>query len=239
MRTKIAYIILGISFMAVLTETRVLANFFERRKENIEQPRTVSPFTAIEVGGGIDVVLSQGDKQSVSINADANIQEIVITEVDNNVLKIYFDKWKMSSSKVKVTVCMKDIKSLSSSGGSDIYTTSPIVAGNLNLNVSGGGDINIDVKAIEIKAELTGGSGLDLKGAAGYFYLSASGGSKCKSYEFTVAKADISASGGSTIRLTVDKDLKASASGGSSVKYKGNAHIIKEDESGGSQISKE
>jgi hypothetical protein len=204
-----------------------------------EQNRKVATFSGIEVSGGIKVIFSQGDQQSVVVKTDKDVQEKVKTEVDDNVLKIYFDSWKNRSNDVTVTIYMKDIKSLSSSGGSSIESTKPIVAGNLNIDLSGGSKIDIEVKAIEISGELSGASELKLKGAAGYLNISSSGASKCQSVELTVAKANISASGASSIEVSVDKEIRASASGASNIRYKGNPQIVKEDESGGASISKE
>ena len=218
----------------------IKANALETSSDDkISEQRTVPIFTGIEVSGGIEVVLTQGDIQSVRVSVESDKIEDLKTEVENNVLKICFKTWKLKFTKAKVTICMKDIKSISCSCAANIIAKSPIVSGKLELNISGAARMKLNIKAIEINGELSGASDLELEGAAGYFDLGTSGASNCKGYGFTVAKADISASGASEIKLTVDKELKASASGGSRIKYKGTPKVIKENESGNSEISRD
>jgi hypothetical protein len=232
--------VLGAIMVLGLSNCNINAQFGKKGSGTItEQERNVPVFTGIEAGGGIDVYVTQGEKQKVVVVTDDNLQEYVKTKVEGDILKIYLDKWSIHAKSMKVKITLKDLKSVSCSGGSDFYTESPVVVGNLSVSLSGGSDAKIELKAIEIMASASGGSDLYLKGAAGLLKVEASGGSGCKAYELTVAKADASASGGSDIFLTVDKELKAEASGGSDVHYKGNAAIVKSESSGGSDIIKE
>ena len=52
--------------------------------------RTVSEsFDAIEVHQGLDVFITQNDTESISVQADENLQDIIMTEVKDGVLHIY------------------------------------------------------------------------------------------------------------------------------------------------------
>jgi hypothetical protein len=205
----------------------------------IEQVRDVPAFNEIEVSGGIDMYLTQDDVHKVVAVTDDNLQALLITKVEDGKLKIYLSEGVHGSKSLKVNVTIKDIKGITISGGSDMYCEQPVVLGKIELTASGGSDARLNVKAIELSASASGGSDVYLKGAAGYLNLSASGGSDCKAFELTAAKANVSASGGSDVFVTVDQELKANASGGSDVKYKGNATIVKVESSGGSDIIKE
>ena len=57
------------------------------------QKRNVSGFHAIEVSGGIDLYLSQGEEAVAVSAAKDEYRDKIITEVKNGVLKIWFD-WK-------------------------------------------------------------------------------------------------------------------------------------------------
>ena len=64
-----------------------------RGNGNVEkQERNVGDFTGIEVRSGIDLVVNQGDQSKLVIEADENLQEYIITEVESGVLKIYVQK---------------------------------------------------------------------------------------------------------------------------------------------------
>jgi hypothetical protein len=232
--------IAGLFIIAIFTMCNINAQFGTKGSGNVTaQERSLSEFTGIESSGGIDVYITQKDSQKVVVETDDDLQKYIITKVEDGILKVYPDKWFMHFKKLKVYVSMKDLKSLSASGGSDLFAEKPIITGNLEISLSGGSDVTLNIKGIDVSGSLSGGSDLYLKGAAGFLTIKASGGSDCKAYELTAAKADVSASGGSDIYITVDEELKASASGGSDVKYKGNARVLNSESSGGSDIIKE
>jgi hypothetical protein len=85
--------------------------------------------------------------------------------------------------------------------------------------------LNIICKDIIIKA--SGGSDLDLKGSATNMDLNISGGSDVDAEDFGVDYAKVHASGGSDAEIRVNKALEADASGGSDIKFSGNASYKK------------
>ena len=54
-----------------------------------EQRPINGSFNSIEVSTGIDLFLTQSESPSISVQADENIQELIITEIENETLKIY------------------------------------------------------------------------------------------------------------------------------------------------------
>src|SRR5262245_26423656 len=89
------------------------------------EKRNVSGFHAIEVSGGIDLYLSQGEEAVAVSAAKIEYRDKIITEVVNGVLKIRFD-WKSNfkidwgNHKLKAYVSVKNLDALHASGGSDI-----------------------------------------------------------------------------------------------------------------------
>ena len=55
----------------------------------IKQNRQVSSFSAISASGGWDVIVRQGDRQSVSIEVNEEISDRAVVEVKNGTLYIY------------------------------------------------------------------------------------------------------------------------------------------------------
>lgn len=59
----------------------------------ISKERTIDGnFDQIEVSRGLDVYLSQNKTENLIAQADENLHDIIITKVENNVLKIYTEK---------------------------------------------------------------------------------------------------------------------------------------------------
>ena len=147
------------------------------------QVRSAKGFHAIKVSGGIDLYLSQGD-EAVAVSAkDKETANHIKTEVENGVLKIWFD-WKDgknfvigNNKQLKAYVSYKTLDALSGSGGSDIIVDGTIQSNNLSLNISGGSDFNGKVSVQELNVDASGGSDVDVSGSAAKVIIDASGGS--------------------------------------------------------------
>ena len=194
------------------------------------QKRQVPSFTGIEVGGGIDLYLSQGE-EAVAVSApEAKHRDKIITEVRNGVLHIWYDAnfhfnadW--GNRKLKAYVSFKNLDQLEGSGGSDIKVEGTITVSKLSLHVSGGSDFDGKVNINDLKVDASGGSDVNIAGTAKALTVDASGGSDFKGYELVTDNTTVDASGGSDIYITVNKELNATSSGGSDIHYKGNGLI--------------
>ena len=204
--------------------------------------RKVTSFHAIEISDGIDLYLTQGNAEAVAVSAAKDeVRERIITEVDNGVLKIYFDQklfnMEWGNRKMKAYVSFKTLDKLKASGGSDINVEGSINRGKLIMNFSGGSDFHGKVSSSDLQIEASGGSDVYVSGTASTFRLHASGGSDFHGYDLVTDNCNLKASGGSDINITVNKELNVEASGGSDVHYKGNA-VIKSMSGSDSSVKK-
>ena len=204
--------------------------------------RPVESFHSIEVSGGIDLYLSKGDPVvAVSAKDKAN-RDRIVTEVENGVLKIYYD-WKdgvrfgFSDKDLKAYVSYETILSLFISFGSNIRVDGTLKASVLQLQVKGGSEFKGRVETEELNIEVSAGSDIGISGKTTRLNIEASAGSDVNGYDLESAICNVSASGGSDINLTVNKELSAEASGASDVNWKGSATVKKSKVSGASQVS--
>lgn len=203
--------------------------------------RTVSGFHAIEVSGGIDLYLSNGD-EAVAISAkDKEVRDKIKTEVKDGVLKIYYEwkkGWSISNNQhMKAYVSFKSLDKLNASGGSDVHVDGSIGGSSLALHVSGGSDFNGKVEVTSLDVHASGGSDVHISGTATDLKIHASGGSDIHGYDLVSNTCDIDASGGSDIDITVNTELTAEASGASDVSWKGSATVKKAKASGAGSVS--
>jgi hypothetical protein len=206
------------------------------------EKRNVSGFHAIEVGGGIDLYLSQGE-EAVAVSASKNEYRARIkTEVKNGVLKIWYEwnsnlRFDWSNHKLKAYVSFKDIDRLEGSGGSDISIDGSIKVAKLAMEISGGSDFDGKVETGELTIQASGGSDVRISGKVDRLSIDASGGSDFKGYDLASDICNVEASGGSDVQVTVNKELSANASGGSDVYYKGTG-LIRDLKTSSSSIKK-
>jgi Putative auto-transporter adhesin, head GIN domain len=207
------------------------------------EKRNVSGYHAVEVSGGIDLFLSEGE-ESVAISAsETKHRDRIKTEVTNGVLKIWYEyknpkvQIDWGNRKMKAYVSYKTLDKLKASGGSDVLVYGAIKSPSLKVDVSGGSDFEGKVEANSLIVGASGGSDVRISGTAKQLDIDASGGSDFKGYELAADICNLQASGGSDVYITINKELMADASGGSDVHYKG-AGLIREIKSSGSSSIK-
>jgi hypothetical protein len=236
MKKIVGLIMFVASFSAVIAQKAI-------NDPNAEK-RNVSGYHAIEVGGGIDLYLSQGEEAVAVSASETKYRDRIKTEVKNGVLKIWYDyknnlnlDWG-TNRKMKAYVSFKNLDKLEGSGGSDIMVEGAIKVSTLSLDVSGGSDFEGKVEANDLKVDASGGSDVKISGTVKKLDIDASGGSDFKGYELAADVCNLQASGGSDVYITVNKELSADTSGGSDVFYKGNGNVREMKSSGSSSIKK-
>jgi len=205
--------------------------------------RDVPSFHAIHVSNSFDVIITQGSQESLAVSA-SNKEDIadIKTYVEKGVLKILFDKkekWWPKNRKLKAYIAVKNLDEIYGSGASDINIEGALTASDLKLNFSGASDLNGKlVISSKLDIHLSGASDIEINGSAAEVTIDANGASDVKAYEFKTTNCIVDASGASSVRITVDKELSAKLSGASNVSYKGTAMIKDIKTSGASSISR-
>ena len=193
------------------------------------------PFTSIKTTEGLDVYLTQGENISLSVEADENLQELIITEVVDGVLKIHTLKSIGSCKAKKVMVNFKDITEIKATSGSDVFSTNTIKANDLVLSTTSGSDMTLNVNTTNLICKSTSGSDLKISGKTNNLVVETTSGSDFKGENLVAQSADAKATSGSDITLNTENKLIAKATSGGDIKYYGNPKII--DQSSGSSGS--
>lgn len=183
-----------------------------------EQQRNVEDFNAIAVSEGLNVFLEQGSMTKVRVVADENLQEYILTEVNNGTLKIHVkNNIKIGRSGSKdIYVTLVNINSLKASSGSRVVSK-PLKLKELDASSSSGADMDIDVDAEMIGCTASSGSDLTLKG---------------NSKDMTVKS-----SSGADMNIEINTDnLTCKGSSGSEITLKGKTRNITADASSSGDI---
>jgi hypothetical protein len=192
-------------------------------------------FDEIKVSRGLDVYLTQGDVVSLEVQADENLHDIIMTEVENNVLRIYADENISYSSSRKVFVSFKDVSKITASSGSDVYSTNTIKANDLELTTTSGSDMELDVDVNNLDCTSTSGSDLRISGNANKLFAEATSGSDIKAGNLKAKICEARATSGADITVHTSDELYAKATSGGDIKYHGNPEkVTKKDGVSGS-----
>ena len=208
------------------------------------EPRNVKGFHAIKVSDGIDLYLSYGDEAAAVSASEIKYRDRIKTEVENGVLKIWYDSDLANhliftnKRDLKVYVSYKDLDRIMASAGSDVLVDGTIKGNLLSLKLSSGSDFKGNVDVNELTVDQSSGSDIKIGGKANMASIEASSGSDFNGYNLTADVCTAKGSSGSDINITVNKELNAKASSGSDIHYKGNASLINVTKSSGGSVSK-
>ncbi|MGZ5135855.1 MAG: GIN domain-containing protein, partial [Flavitalea sp.] len=113
-----------------------------------------------------------------------------------------------------------------------------IKANDLEIKMSGASDFDGAIESSALVVDLAGASDMTVSGITTNLKVEVSGASEFKGYGLQTDNCSARASGASDIKITVNKELNAQASGASGVYYKGNGVIREIKSNGASSVSK-
>ena len=205
--------------------------------------REAKNFHGISVSSAFDVYLSQSSDEAVAVSAaDNKDRERISVEVKDGILHIGLDNkgmnWGRGNKKLKAYISFKQIDKLSVSGACDVFISGTLKADDLTIKQAGASDLKGKLEINKLSVDLSGASDMTVSGTATQLSVEASGASNFKGFDLATDICDIRASGASDIKVTVNKEMSANASGASDVRYKGNGVIRDLKSSGSSSVSK-
>ncbi len=131
-----------------------------------KQERKLGNFTKIGVSNAITLQLSQGDTQSVAVEANAADQDKIITEVSGDELIVRRDnrhKNQWSGDKIIVHVTVKTLNQLDMSSASRVKGKTPIQSDNFSLRMNEASQLELELAARTVKVNLHSASRANLK----------------------------------------------------------------------------
>ncbi|GJM30914.1 MAG: hypothetical protein DHS20C17_35490 [Cyclobacteriaceae bacterium] len=200
----------------------------------------MGPFKGINLGGAFNVVLNQSGKHQVVIEAEDDIIEKVRTEVKGSVLHIDM-KWDWSwgdNHEVTIYIDFDQLESLEVSGASEVKAETSIRADDLDIRVSGAGDMTLEIDSESLEVVVSGAGDLDISGTTKTQNVRLSGAGDYKAQNLKSRYTQAKASGAGSAVVFASEEIDAYASGAGSVKYYGNPERVISDASGAGSISR-
>ena len=192
----------------------------------VTKERKAESFTGVKVSSGIDVYLKQGSIETISVEADENLHEYIITEVRAGVLNVYTDANIRFAERKRVNVTMKEVNSVRVASAGDVIGETPIKTDRLELSASSAGDIKLEVNAKELKLDISSSGDITLTGEAETLDCNLSSAGDLNAFDLKVREANISASSAGDADINVSEKITARASSAGDINYMGNPKYI-------------
>ena len=205
----------------------------------ISETRQVGKFEGIRASGSIDIEVKNGSNFLVKIEGDDNILPYVITEVKDDMINVHY-RSGTSFRKVhmKAYITSPVISKIIVSGSGNIISKNILKDDDqIELKISGSGDIAASVNAPEVEADISGSGQINLKGRTKKFEGSVSGSGDLKCRELLAEHSNVKISGSGTAHVFASVRLKATTTGSGNIFYSGNPTFqeIKKNGSGSIQ----
>ncbi|OCX51223.1 hypothetical protein BEL04_21205 [Mucilaginibacter sp. PPCGB 2223] len=203
--------------------------------------RHLSGFNAINLSASYDVYITQGAAESVKVDAAADEQERIVTEVRGGVLYISGKEhggmhWDWGGKKRVVYVVVKDINSISISGSGDVFFKSGINTNAMHIKVSGSGDVNGRLNAKTAEIEISGSGDVKLYGRADNSNVRVSGSGDFSGRDLVTNTTTVRVVGSGDATVNASTKIDASVSGSGDITYTGGAHQVSTSKSGSGDI---
>lgn len=191
----------------------------------ITEEREVSEFNKVHLKGSGNVFLIPGEKQALTIKTDDNIMPLIETAVSGDKLTISHGKHYLRPTVFDVFITVKDLAGVAISGSGDISGKGRFVTDTFYAEISGSGDMDLEVETDKLGSKISGSGSIRLAGKAQDYRVSISGSGEINAFDVQAQTVSVKISGSGDCRVHAAESLDAKISGSGDVYYKGRPRI--------------
>lgn len=193
----------------------------------VNDTRDISEFTGVHISSGIDVYLSQGSDFEVKVEADENLHEVILTEVEGKMLVVRTDRVNIRNARSKkVHVTLPELNSLKISSAGDCVAQTPFKCEDLHVSISSAGDLSMEVEAQRIDLDISSSGDARLAGSAEEFDVTLSSAGDLDAFDLIAEKVDVNVSSAGDARVFATEEISMNASSAGNIYYRGDARVV-------------
>jgi hypothetical protein len=187
----------------------------------------IQPFDELKATGVFSVLLKQGTKEEVKIEADDNLQDLFEVKNEGSQLIISMKKEVNLSTKkgLKVYITFKKIKNIELNTVGSLSSEDNLSFENLSIANKSVGSVDLKMTAQTLNIENKSVGNIKLDGKADNAVIKNNGVGSIKAGNFIVQKMDIENSGVGSAEVNAEKELKVKDSFLGKVTNRGNAPV--------------
>jgi hypothetical protein len=196
------------------------------------EEREISGIDEIDFSGMGNLIITQGEEESLVVEADDNVLPLIETDVLGDKLRIGYKLGYnfIPTSNVRFYLTVVDLDRISLRGAGKIECDS-LVTDEMEFEISGAGDIDFSIDAEELIVTSSGAGDLSFSGEVQSQHIDISGVGRYNSEELECEECSVTLSGAGSATVNVTEELEIKISGVGNVYYTGTPRI-KQDISG-------
>ncbi len=192
------------------------------------------------VTGALNVDIIQGKTNEIRLLCSPEDEKYFSYDIKNGdlILTCKNEGGNFSNGAMKVELTLDNLEEIYCTGATNVTSNGKIQGKSLAIKVTGASDVTLDLDVVEVTLAITGASNLKLTGKANQLDIRSTGASDLSTDLMQVEKATVHATGASTVSVQVSKEINASATGGSTIYYKGEGVMKTQAVTGGATIKR-
>lgn len=194
----------------------------------------IQPFTKIYLEGAFKVVLEQGDEYGLRIKTDEDNFQYIDVQSDSKSLSLKIKKKHFDLDELILYITFKDLEELVMEGGISLDTKGYVELNDFYLHVSGGANIEMNLKANIFRVVGEGGVKFEFDGVVSELNTTISGAGYMDAIDLKSKRCDITIEGVGTGSVYATEKLDVKINGVGKIRYKGEPQVFKKIEGVGS-----
>jgi hypothetical protein len=201
-------------FVALLVQLGLMAQkkVIEGNGKLVTRDVSISSFDALKASGIYELKISQGNSESVKIEADENLQEYFTVKNDGNTLVIDTKKLDNASlktkNKMKVYISFKKLKNVELSTVGDVSSEGNLSFEDLEMKNKSVGNVDLKLSANKVNISNTSVGNFKLTGKADDAVMKSNGVGSIEAGNFVVQSVYIENRGVGNAEVNAVKQLK-------------------------------
>ena len=185
----------------------------------------LNDFHSVKLNTSANVFVTQGNEQSIRVDLDENLFQELDRDVFNGTWEIEFDRCVKNIHKFDVYITIPDIRKLTISGSGDIVGENVFIGDDLDLKITGSGQMDIAFEGEQIDADITGSGDMRLEGEIERLDFRVSGSGDLQAFKMISDISEIDIRGSGDAEITVNDLLIVRIDGSGDVFYKGDPEL--------------
>lgn len=222
----------------MLTAIMVFLPFGSDAAEEISEKRDVGKFHSVEFRGHGVVYLNPGYDYEVRLEGEQSLLNDYETVVHSGRLIIKSDSWLKFWRKKPITVYvnMPRVKKISIAGSGSIFGESTVYSDRLTVELTGSGEIELDVETKQLESIISGSGEIRLRGSAKALRHTVSGSGDLNAFNLETERSDIKVTGSGNCELSASNQLNVLISGSGTVFYRGDPRTVSQEVAGSGKV---
>lgn len=223
------YIIAALVLLAVVAASGCIGQKATGSGNVINQSQNVSGFNQVALEGIGTIIITQGNQESLTVEAEDNLIPYIKTNVSNNKLSISMDRGMPVPTKpVIFHITVKDLNTIDTSGSGKIQSDN-LKVNSLTINTNGAGEGNLtNLNVNTLKILISGAGRLNISGNANNQDITISGAGDYTANNLVSKTVTITISGAGKGTVRVSDTLNAIINGAGQISYIGSPKITQQ-----------